>query len=617
MKKQRVEKILFSTDSIVDTDYQKLFEEIINSGVRHWQEGSEKEKKITIHAHPDYAGYVILDFHHLFDFLANLVEKKKMRKLDYRNAIDQSATQWSSFRQGRYRNIQPRPVASGLCAAAAFLHIPLIQLLCDFLDDCEKKQIRLFFYTEYTEIIHQFRMDAPALLSQLGVKTRPSTSETLSGKNKQEPPEEALSDDTHTDTLREIQGMLADLVDQQEKHTQDRHNTKRQSPAIILPPKLQSDSPDHIDRYHYIDLFDDALYDVFQFDHDLGVFKDHFNAIRYQLFLAILFNKTIVVPEQWAVSSAMFMQIVGEMLDGLEGRETTMVPAKQPSLDYCTANPPLLISYQNRGVDRSLAYLHAFIERLDSHRRIQLSSLLVVPENDRPVPQRTQLSGYFKEIVNANRGVVQNWLTFQLELEAIFESPRMARNVRNLFRYLSTFPANQVCYDENKYRTRLAHNVIDVKNAVNADALSQLGPEMEAFREFFKRVLRDNIPFDQIMVMQDTLSGYSDESRALIQKIGRFVMHGALAENIGANFTTSFSNAFDPINQLTLSGEYDHAIVNEIRQSRRHRFTANPFIQPDFSVWTIKSSRDPALYDGVHNINWESGVGVRVGFCGE
>lgn len=155
----------YTPKSVADAGYQKLFEEITRCGERPWNE-KNKEKRVRIKnqkypffKHPKYAGYSILDFRHLYEFLET---KIGYDLINFQKVMGKDPNQrWGSFYRGQHRVLLPFKVQMGICSAAKFLKIELIQLLAEFLKDCEHKKIRLFSYTEYEKVIKTFLQHAP------------------------------------------------------------------------------------------------------------------------------------------------------------------------------------------------------------------------------------------------------------------------------------------------------------------------------------------------------------------------------------------------------------------------------------------------------------------------
>lgn len=161
----------FTEASIADRDYLELFTEIKQCGMRAWDKRSEEEKQkkpVIIVEHSQYPSYTVLDFKSLYKYLIKLLGGDKRRKIDFVDAINNSGISWTTFRQGQSRNISSDNVKTGLEAAAEFFNIALIELLANFLVDCEddSKKIRLAEHTRYEKTIKSFIREAPELVKQ-------------------------------------------------------------------------------------------------------------------------------------------------------------------------------------------------------------------------------------------------------------------------------------------------------------------------------------------------------------------------------------------------------------------------------------------------------------------
>ena len=162
----------FTEASIINKDYIKLFAEIKQCGMRAWDKRSEKKKKkkpVIFIEHTQYSSYMVLDFKNLYKYLIKLLGGDKRRKIDFVDAINNSGVSWTTFRQGQSRNISSDNVKTGLEAAAEFFNIALIELLANFLVDCEDdgNKVRLTAHAQYEEIIKSFIRKAPELVRAL------------------------------------------------------------------------------------------------------------------------------------------------------------------------------------------------------------------------------------------------------------------------------------------------------------------------------------------------------------------------------------------------------------------------------------------------------------------
>lgn len=195
MENKKEEGKKYTIDSIDDSCYRKIFIEITKCGKRFWiKKGKGSKTKVTIIQHPQYSDYWILDFNHLYTFLVSSVISKGKTKIGFEDAIDSSYAPFSSevFYRGKFRNINPQKVEIGIYVAARFLGIPLIDLLAQFLQDCESKKIRLFLYDEYEDVIKSFLQHAPYLVKQLQPK---SPHPFAPNKQEQQLPEQAVAED--------------------------------------------------------------------------------------------------------------------------------------------------------------------------------------------------------------------------------------------------------------------------------------------------------------------------------------------------------------------------------------------------------------------------------------
>ena len=103
----------------------------------------------------------------------------------------------------------------------------------------------------------------------------------------------------------------------------------------------------------YLDLFDDAIYEPKSLYRNDGYFSYELNLLRMHIFLWLLFGKKIIVPEQWAVSSASFQIVIGELLMGKRNAEE-FTGRVYPN--------PIKILTIDRGVNAEDALAGAFVD---------------------------------------------------------------------------------------------------------------------------------------------------------------------------------------------------------------------------------------------------------------
>ena len=68
------------------------------------------------------------------------------------------------------------------------------------------------------------------------------------------------------------------------------------------------------DNRYYFDLLDDGLY---RLDADIskqGNPQQLIQVLRFQFLLCALFHRTVIVPEQWLISSATFREVAFEVI---------------------------------------------------------------------------------------------------------------------------------------------------------------------------------------------------------------------------------------------------------------------------------------------------------------
>jgi len=181
-KKTYLDQEKLSKELLATPDYKKLFTKITECGVRIWEK--KNNKNVQNLKHPTDSLYKRIDFIHLYGFLIRLIEQENLSLKDFKNEInDNSALQWRTFDQGRYRNISPDKVETGICTAAKFLNIPLAVLLAKFLEECETHKIRLASYQAFEKIIPAFLQEAKSITPQ----QTPNPTQSHTNENDQSP----------------------------------------------------------------------------------------------------------------------------------------------------------------------------------------------------------------------------------------------------------------------------------------------------------------------------------------------------------------------------------------------------------------------------------------------
>lgn len=359
-------------------------------------------------------------------------------------------------------------------------------------------------------------------------------------------------------------------------------------------------------KYYYLDLFDDDLYQSpILSGQDDPRLVDQLNTIRYQVLLAILFEKIIVVPEQWAISSATFLKVAGEVLHGYEGCSALLEPGSY-GVSQKKVPPPFAITFIDRQIDRNVAFLAAFNYRLENNRRIRIARTLDTTAQHGENSRRNKLLRYFSQIINNDGGKIIRQDQFIAELAQHIDDYECAKNLNQLYQYVSNTPAALYKYPNERYRQAMAANVMDVERVFLSDYFnSDTSDEVLEFKEFWRRVNERAVPKDQIMEMQTLVEGFHGSSMALIKRMGRFVMHNALAEATNVDYISSLGSAFDPLNQHFLHKAYDEKIIEQIRKQKKIRAnTQQKFYEDaDLGIWALQASEFTPIKG---SINWSA-----------
>jgi hypothetical protein len=280
----------------------------------------------------------------------------------------------------------------------------------------------------------------------------------------------------------------------------------------------------------YIDLFDDDLYEPIDINTQNNKYTDHLNAIRMQVLLAILFRRQIVIPEQWAVSSATFLKVAAEVVESYEQMDKNAKTKNRfrPVI-------PFVIAYQPRELPNICDnYAIAVIDRLSTNRRIQHSYTISQSIINKDYSTRSNLQGLFTDLRDHKNGIDGYGPDFVDKLIPIINDEEMAYNISTFGNYLiRNRKYASAVYDPIAYSQQMGKLAGLVKKTCFEDLVIEDNkdyriPEIQAF---FIEAEKRSIGIQEIMKMWDVAENYKS-SYNIITNLGRYCMHRGLASTM-------------------------------------------------------------------------------------
>ncbi len=314
---------------------------------------------------------------------------------------------------------------------------------------------------------------------------------------------------------------------------------------------------EHKDLF-YIDLFDDGIPKSNLLVKNISrssTEKQLLDAARFQILISILFERQIVVPESWAISSPTFLRLFSEIKQSYPDRVN-----KIDSAGIVTKAPmfPFVFSFFSTNHSSPLkAYLSAFINRLENGKRVQC--LTDLRHDSRTIDQKARLSivNYLKDVSNTlnSSGVIEShkfsnglWDSIYKGLEGspnTYEESSVAFAITNIVDYLGSHRAlleTQYWEASNAldHTKTVQENVLRVYKALHSHPkMDEIYPsQTHAFREFFEESKRKDIIFSDIMGMWDILKNYDDEIVSTAEAFGRYALNRGYENASGAGQST-------------------------------------------------------------------------------
>lgn len=272
----------------------------------------------------------------------------------------------------------------------------------------------------------------------------------------------------------------------------------------------------------YIDLFDDALYRwPSEAESNYASLKNH---LRVLVFTNLLLGRPIIVPEQWAVSSAACIDVLAEVAAGYchyqAGRLANRTSAALPIHFACFDRTSEVVGQVRSGFELPAALL----ERTLVGRRLRLSERIDAGAG------RDDLRALIAACVEEDRpdpfGV-----NFQLRLEDILYDGARAGGLSALFGYARQGATVRRAVG-GSYANHLATYFNSVRSVV-ARPDSEVG-DPAPYLDLFDRVDKAGVPHHEYVRMLPAIADGDPEARATMEHVFRSGMHIGLASTVGA-----------------------------------------------------------------------------------
>lgn len=294
------------------------------------------------------------------------------------------------------------------------------------------------------------------------------------------------------------------------------------------------------DNRYYFDLLDDGLY---RLDADIskqGNPQQLIQVLRFQFLLCALFHRTVIVPEQWLISSATFREVAFEVIrhwTPFVDRRTGYGEQSQRRVE-----PPIAFSFYDRGKTASPFdhYLHAFVERLESGRRVQQAVSLDLASATTAGRIRAELKTLLTDQMEAGRSEAFQDDFLDGLVPLIGEQP--AIRLATVSRYVGRLARRHALpLDQTAYHRQLRHCLQRLKDIVRdppfyAQLEQHTGgtDRLRLLRELFDTAERDKVQLHELTdlwrLIPRNLSEDSRRHALSLEAIGRAIMHRALKE---------------------------------------------------------------------------------------
>lgn len=318
----------------------------------------------------------------------------------------------------------------------------------------------------------------------------------------------------------------------------------------------------------YLDLFDDGLlvnnaYFRADDDRNANLTKSLLDAARFQILLAILFGRQIVIPESWAVSSPIFHRIFNEINSSFPSQVNKRDHAGVVS--EATMFPFSFCLFSNQSKHSSKAYLLALANRLSNDKRVKFLDQIVYTGEDYgtlDIGARSKISKVIIDFVNSTGTDEISSLKLKPFEESITDAicstapantdlsiaASIAANYVSIVKQLMNPIVNKSTNYWNSsgqiiQTEMVGQSVSEIFNSLkSAVSLKDTHPnEYQEFCEFFQEASTNKFANSDVMGMWKLLNNRSDNMKLIIEAFGRYCLNRGYGRSTGAvQSTVSF-----------------------------------------------------------------------------
>lgn len=313
-------------------------------------------------------------------------------------------------------------------------------------------------------------------------------------------------------------------------------------------------------RTFYIDLFDDGIPEKNLLTTNIdksSVEKKLLDAARFQILLAILFERQVVVPESWAVSSPTFLRIFSEITETypeVVGREDAAGIVKKAPL-----KPFVFSFFSPKNISPAMTYLTALVNRLKTDRRVQCLEGLGSKNKPFDKSARSHIADYLQEVTN--KGEISNHKAFADGFrDAIYkgfdgfdddkDESSIAFAISDVIKYLNNHRVIlETKYwgsdDINTHKTVVQENVALIHAVLHHSTLAEIFPsQTNSFIDFFKEAQAKKIEFADVMGMWAILKNHDLEIRDTVEAFGRYALNRGYGKAVGSSHSALSFNYY-------------------------------------------------------------------------
>lgn len=276
----------------------------------------------------------------------------------------------------------------------------------------------------------------------------------------------------------------------------------------------------------YIELFDDELYHSNK--DDPIVLQQLIETTRLKCLICLLFGQQIKVPEQWAVSSPLFVKVGAEIIRGWQTYRQTVAQSR--------ANPPILLYYFNRpGISDDQKLLDgAFIERFSDHkRRIKLNARLDNDVDEAAGAKRDK----FVEVLGSADFTSQAGID---RLNDVLGDEQQSSDLAFILEYARHQSINHR-FEYPAYAGQLLSHFGQVESLFQSfgtsnERFSEEEAEIiKAVDQFFEFSSQGKPRSDYVQMMQDVHKRLDPKSAAFVEGLGRVGIHKSFSKELRAD----------------------------------------------------------------------------------